>query len=170
MTNHPTPVADDARGALNLRDALRKQAALARELLAVGAGRDEDPPSGALDISDEDRRANEDRAVQLAELVVALDDRLAASARLRRHIMVVEDTVDLAAGLDAGAAPGPALQRWTIEMGAVAGLGDDCAFDVLIANLPGPETMLELLVSRGAPGGATSEVVGLHAARALSAS
>ena len=153
--------------AIDLRDALREQAAVARELLAVGEGRPDDPPSGAHDVNDEDRRANEDRATRLAELVVALDDRLRDSD-LRAFLTCAADAAVLSADLGADdTPPGPALQRWTIAMGAVTGLGADCAFDVLIANLHGPAVMLDLLVRRGASGGATSETVDVDAALVL---
>lgn len=153
--------------AIELREALREQAAIARELLGVAEGAPDDPPSGAHDVSDEDRGANEDRAVRLAELVVALDDRL-RDLDLQAFLTRAADAAGLSADLGADdTPPGPALQRWTIEMGAVAGLGADCAFDALIANLHGPAVMLGLLVQRGAPGGATSEAVDVDAALAL---
>ena len=153
--------------AMQLRNALREQAAVARDLLGVAEGAPDEPASGAHDITDEDRRANEDRAVRLAELVVALDDRL-RDLDLQAFLTRAADTAELSADLGADdTPPGPALQRWTIEMGAVTGLGGDCAFDVLIANLHGPAVMLDLLVQRGAPGGATSETVDVDAALAL---
>ena len=105
--------------------------------------------------------------MRLAELVVALDDRL-RNLDLQAFLTRAADAAELSADLGADdTPPGPALQRWTIEMGAVAGLGADCAFDVLIANLHGPAVMLGLLVQRGAPGGATSETVDVDAALAL---
>jgi hypothetical protein len=145
--------------AIELREALREQAAIARDLLGVD--------EGAHDVSDSDRRDNEDRAVRLAELVVALDERLRDSD-LQAFLTRAADAAALSAELGADdTPPGPALQRWTIEMGAVAGLGADCAFDALIANAHGPAVMLDLLVRRGAPGGATSETVDVDAALAL---
>jgi hypothetical protein len=153
--------------AIELGDALREQAAIAHELLGVAEGQPGDPPSGAHDVNDEDRRANEDRGVRLAELVVALDDRLRDSD-LRAFLTCAADAAALSADLGADdTPPGPVLQRWTIAMGAVTGLGADCAFDVLIANLHGPVVMLDLLVQRGASGGATSETVDVDAALAL---
>ena len=153
--------------AIDLREALREQAAIARDLLGVDEGAPDDPPSGAHDVSDEDRRDNEDRAVRLAELVVALDDRL-RDLDLQAFLTRAADAAALSAELGADEMPpGPALQRWTIEMGEVAGLGGDCAFDALIANAHEPAVMLDLLVARGAPGGATSETVEVDAALTL---
>ena len=87
---------------------------------------------------------------------------------LRAFLTCAADAAALSPDLGADdTPPGPALQRWTIDMGAVTGLGADCAFDVLIANLHGPVVMLDLLVQRGAPGGATIETVDIDAALAL---
>jgi hypothetical protein len=44
----------------------------------------------------------------------------------------------------------PSFQRWTVEMGKVEGIGGDCAIDVLIPNTYEMETMMSLLVCRGA--------------------
>lgn len=51
--------------------------------------------------------------------------------------------------------PAP-LMRWTIEMGTVPGLGDDCAFDVYVANMPNVDQMMRALLDRAGVGASGS--------------
>lgn len=56
-----------------------------------------------------------------------------------------------------GTDPNPLL-RTTVELGAVAGLGDDCALDIFTSNMPVPHQLLETLLMRAGSEAATEGV------------
>lgn len=104
----------------------------------------------------------DDMILEMRDLTEQVGSMIAAGTVDKHSDPELTELVELINNLDQaglfgsqGTDPDP-LMRTTIELGAVAGLGDDCAVDVITSNMPVPHQLLETLLMRaGAP--ATTE-------------